>query len=51
MVRDMLENAEIDLSQEQHLSMTVLDVIRGQRGKGAQGGFEGHKMTGLLSKG
>lgn len=31
MVRDMLGNAEIDLSQKQHLSMTVVDVIRGQR--------------------
>ena len=31
MVRDMLGNADIDLSQEQNLSMKAVDLIRGQR--------------------
>lgn len=31
MARVMLGNAVIDLSQEQHLTMTVLDAIRAQR--------------------
>lgn len=31
MARVMLGNAEVDLSQAQHLAVTVLDAIRGQR--------------------